>query len=52
MKLSYQAKNSAGKHVEGVLDAPSEDQAVQLLHDKGLFVISIEEKTSLILVPE
>jgi|SRR3989344_759575 len=43
MKLSYQAKNSAGKHVEGVLDAPSEDQAVQLLHDKGLFVISIEE---------
>ncbi|MBP9822183.1 MAG: type II secretion system F family protein [Candidatus Pacebacteria bacterium] len=42
MELKYQAKNNAGEIVEGVIDAPSEDNAISILHDKQLVVLSLE----------
>lgn len=41
MQYSYQAKNSSGQRVEGHIEAPSDDQAVLLLQDKGLIVLNI-----------
>ena len=40
MNFLYQAKTNAGV-IEGKIDAPSEDQAVMLLQQKGLFVLSL-----------
>lgn len=37
----YQARNAAGKIVTGLVDAPSREVAVRLLHDKQLFVVSV-----------
>lgn len=42
MDFRYQAKNHAGAMVEGNIDAPSEDQAVLLLHQKELYVLSVQ----------
>ncbi len=41
MNYKYSAKNTEGVHVEGRIDAPSEDQAVILLQQKGFFVLSV-----------
>lgn len=42
MEFNYRAKQQDGELVEGKLDAPSEDQAVTLLHQKNLVVLSLE----------
>src|SRR3989344_700431 len=41
MDFQYQAKNAAGGFIEGAIEAPSEDQAILLLHQKELFVLSL-----------
>jgi type II secretory pathway component PulF len=43
MEFLYQAKTQMGELVEGKIDAPSEDQAVSVLHQKNLVVLSLEE---------
>jgi type IV pilus assembly protein PilC len=42
MEYKYQAKNSEGQIVEGIIDAPSQDSAVSILHNKQLVVLSLE----------
>lgn len=42
MEFNYQAKDHEGKLVAGVVDAPSKDQAVSVLHRKSLTVITVE----------
>ncbi len=42
MEFVYQAKNSQGLLVEGRIDAPNEDQAVNVLHEKGLVILSLD----------
>lgn len=39
--FQYKARNSEGKIVSGLVDAPSQDVALRLLHDKRLFVVGI-----------
>ena len=41
MEFKYQAKNSAGQIIEGIIDAPSQDNAVSILHDKQFVVLSL-----------
>jgi type IV pilus assembly protein PilC len=43
MEFHYQAKSPAGEFFEGTLEAPSENQAVELLHSKGFVVLSLKE---------
>lgn len=43
MEFAYQAKTQAGDFAEGKIEAPSEDQAVNVLHQKNLVVLSLEE---------
>ncbi len=42
MEFLYRAKQQSGELVEGKIEAPSEDQAVTLLHQKNLVVLSLE----------
>jgi type IV pilus assembly protein PilC len=42
MEFNYRAKQQSGELVEGKLEAPSEDRAVILLHQKDLVVLSLE----------
>ena len=41
MEFNYQAKQPSGDLIEGKIEAPSEDQAVSLLHQKNLVVLSL-----------
>lgn len=41
MNFIYQAKTPSGGHVEGKIDAPSQEQAVLLLQQKDLLVLSL-----------
>ncbi len=41
MEYKYQAKNSDGQIVDGIIDAPSEDSAISILHTKQLVVLSL-----------
>ncbi len=41
MEYKYQAKNNAGQIVEGIIDAPSQDSAISILHNKQLVVLSL-----------
>lgn len=41
MNFLYQAKDTGGRHIEGKIEAPSEDQAILLLHQKNLYVLSL-----------
>lgn len=41
--FSYKARDKAGKIVTGLVEAPEKDAAARLLHDKQLFVISMEK---------
>ncbi len=41
MNFLYQAKTKTGGFAEGKIDAPSEDQAIVLLQQKNLYVISL-----------
>ncbi len=42
MEFFYQAKNQSGNLIEGKVEAPSEDLAVNVLHQKGLIILSLE----------
>ena len=41
MEYKYQAKNTSGQIVEGIIDAPSQDSAISILHDKQFVVLSL-----------
>ncbi|MEK7507338.1 MAG: type II secretion system F family protein [Patescibacteria group bacterium] len=41
MEFDYQAKSQSGAVVEGKIEAPNEDQAVTVLHQKGLVILSL-----------
>ena len=41
MEYKYQAKNNVGQIVEGVIDAPSEDSAISILHGRQFVVLSL-----------
>jgi len=43
MKFNYQAKTTSGSAIEGQIEAPSQDQAIVSLQQKGLFVFSVIE---------
>jgi len=43
MEFLYRAKTQSGELLEGKVDAPSEDQAVNVLHQKNLVILSLEE---------
>lgn len=42
MEFNYQAKQPSGDLIEGRIEAPSEDQAVSLLHQKNLVILSLK----------
>lgn len=42
MQFDYQAKNQNGELIKGKIEAPSEDQAVVILHRKSLIILSLE----------
>ncbi|MDP3954086.1 MAG: type II secretion system F family protein [bacterium] len=42
MEFIYQARNKEGQMVEGKIEAPSEDTAVNFLHQKELVVLSLD----------
>lgn len=43
MEFSYQAKTQTGDLVSGRVEAPNEDQAVSILHQKSLVILSLTE---------
>ncbi|MBI2669724.1 MAG: type II secretion system F family protein [Candidatus Yanofskybacteria bacterium] len=43
MEFLYQAKTQTGELITGKVEAPSEDQAVNVLHQKNLAILSLEE---------
>lgn len=42
MEFIYRAKNQSGELIEGKIDAPTEDQAVNILQQKNLILLSLE----------
>ncbi|MBI2003630.1 MAG: type II secretion system F family protein [Parcubacteria group bacterium] len=44
MEFIYQAKNREGQLVNGVAEAHDENEAVSVLHDQGLTILSLEAK--------
>lgn len=44
--FSYKAKDTSGKMVSGLVEAPNKETAARLLHDKQLFVIRVNETRS------
>jgi len=43
VQFKYQAKNNKGKIITGLVQAINKSQAAELIEDKGLTVISLEE---------
>jgi len=43
-RFNYQAKTGAGKKVAGLVEAVSEENAIELLHKRKLIVLSLEKK--------
>lgn len=41
-EFGYQAKNREGHIVQGIVDAPSQNMAVDILHNKGYVILSLE----------
>lgn len=41
--FSYKARDSGGKVIAGLVEAPSQEAASQLLHDKQLFITALSE---------
>ena len=41
MEFKYEGKNTGGSIVEGIIDAPSQDAAITILHTKQLVVLSL-----------
>lgn len=42
MEFNYQAKTQGGSLLEGKIEAPTEDQAVNILHQKDLIILYLE----------
>ena len=42
-KYNYQAKDAQGFTQKGIVEASSLKHAANLLHEKGLFIISVKE---------
>jgi len=42
MEFSYQAKTSEGHIVQGIVDSPNQNLAVDILHGKGYVILSLE----------
>lgn len=42
-EFSYKVKNQTGGVIEGLIEAPNQDRAIDILHGKDLVVLSIEE---------
>ncbi len=49
MKFKYQARSKTGEFGKGVVTAPNQDKAEQLLSDNGLVIISLEEQNESLL---
>lgn len=49
MKFKYQARSKTGEFSKGVVTAPNQEKAEQLLNDNGLIIISLEEQNESIL---
>jgi type IV pilus assembly protein PilC len=43
MQYEYQAKKQSGEVISGKIEAPNEDQAINILHQRGLVVLSFGE---------
>ncbi|MFH1769453.1 MAG: type II secretion system F family protein [Parcubacteria group bacterium] len=43
MEFNYEAKDKTGNLLEGIIEAPTQDQAVAVLHRKGFVVVSLVE---------
>lgn len=43
MEFNYQVKNQTGQIANGVIDAPTADSAVNILHTKGYVILSLTE---------
>ncbi len=43
-QFRYQAKDESGKAVEGMLEVNNSDQAVRVLRNKGMLIVSIKEE--------
>lgn len=43
MEFFYRAKNQVGELLEGGVEAPSEEQAVNILHQKNLVILGLEQ---------
>jgi len=41
MEYKYKAKNNSGQIVDGTIEAPSQDSAISILHNKQLVVLSL-----------
>lgn len=52
MTFSYTARTSTGQKTEGSLKADSEEQALAILHESGLFVISLKKRIRLVIKKE
>ena len=46
MQFQYQAKNQTGQAIQGTIDAPSDEQAVAILPQKNLFILSLYRASS------
>lgn len=46
IKFNYKAKNPESKTVDGIVEADNLKQAQDLLHEKGLFIVSVKEQTT------
>lgn len=44
--FEYQARNANGESVSGLIDAPSENVALETLHKKNFMVIGVHERTT------
>jgi type IV pilus assembly protein PilC len=44
--FSYKAREGSGHLVNGLVEAPSKEGAARLLHDKQLFIVSLEQSRS------
>ena len=42
MEFDYQAKNPSGQILTGKVEAPNEDQAVNVLHQRGLVILALQ----------
>ena len=46
MQFTYQTKNRDGNYSSGIVEAPSEQEAVRILQGKGLIILGLEKKST------